>query len=103
MTDLCSIPGSVSAVFLTDDQDSLKERQNESYGETHPFKTQSGMDSVLRPWPGSIAKVRLFVSVTLYLHPASPLMMKSVDFIKRDEAKIQQQFDKAQQLVWQEK
>lgn len=30
-------------------------------------------------------------------------MMKSVDFIKRDEEKIQQQFDKTQQLVWQEK
>lgn len=51
----------------------------------------------------SIAKVQLSVSVTLYLYPGSPLTMNSVDFIKTYETKIQQQFDKAQQLVWQEK
>lgn len=33
---------------------------------------------------GSIAKVWLSVSVTLYLHPDSSLRMNSVDFIKRD-------------------
>ena len=52
VADLCCIPGAVSAVFLEDDQDSLKEGGNEFQGETHPFKTQSGMDSVLRPRPG---------------------------------------------------
>lgn len=115
VADLCCIPGAVSAVFLEDDSGFTQGRGELISGWNSPHRDMVWYGLCSEAMSGSIPKVQLSVSITLYLHPGSPLRMNSVEFIKRDfsllrpagnlerqKMYIQQEFDKAWQPVWEE-
>lgn len=84
VADLCCIPGAVSAVFLEDDSGFTQGRGEWISGWNSPHWDTVWYGLCSEAMSRSIPEVQLSVSITLHLHPGSPLRINSVEFIKRD-------------------